>query len=71
MIVGNYKYGISSLPNDCLAYKDGYRYGSYTENINDRNDIHITEWFKELDEVQRFVNANREYGSPQKIHCRK
>ena len=34
MVIGNYKYGISYLPDNCIAYRDGYRYGAYKENIN-------------------------------------
>lgn len=33
MIVGNYEYGISYLPDNCMAYRDGYRYGAYKENM--------------------------------------
>lgn len=29
MTVNKIKYGISYLPEDCLAYKDGYRYGAF------------------------------------------
>lgn len=35
MVIGNYKYGISRLPDDCMAYKDGYKYGAYKESIQD------------------------------------
>lgn len=62
MVVGNYKYGISILPDDCIAYSDGYRYGAYKQNLQDRNDMHITEFFKTKEEIQIFVNKNREYG---------
>ena len=62
MIVGNYEYGLSYLPDNCMAYRDGYRYGAYKQNINDKNDAHITEWFKTKDEIQKFVNQHREYG---------
>ena len=62
MVVGKYKYGISILPDDCIAYKDGYRYGAYKQNIEDKDDMHITEWFKTKDEIQAFVNENKEYG---------
>lgn len=62
MVIGNYKYGISRLPDDCMAYKDGYKYGAYKESINDKNDAHITGWFKTKDEIQKFVNKHREYG---------
>mgnify|MGYP000143295026 CR=1 FL=1 len=34
MVIGNYKYGISYLPDNCIDYRDGYRYGAYKENIN-------------------------------------
>ena len=53
MVIGNYEYGISYLPDNCMAYKDGYRYGAYKENINDKNDAHITEWFKTKDEIHK------------------
>ena len=49
MVIGNYKYGISYLPDNCMAYKDGYRYGAYKVNLNNKNDMHITEWFKTKD----------------------
>lgn len=62
MIVNNYKYGIGVLPKDCIAYSDGYRYGAYKQNLNDKNDMHIVEFFKTRDEIQNFVNQNREYG---------
>lgn len=62
MVVGNYKYGISILPDDCIAYSDGYRYGAYKQNLQDRNDMHITDFFKTKEEIQKFVNKNREYG---------
>lgn len=62
MIVGNYEYGISYLPDNCMAYRDGYRYAAYKENINDKNDAHITEWFKTKNEIQKFVNQHIEYG---------
>ena len=62
MVIGNYKYVISYLPDHCMAYRDGYRYGAYKQNINNKNDVHITEWFKTKDEIQKFVNQHREYG---------
>lgn len=62
MVVGNYKYGISILPDDCIAYSDGYKYGAYKQNLQDKNDMHITEFFKTKEEIQKFVNKNREYG---------
>lgn len=62
MIVNNYKYGISILPENCIAYKDGYRFGAYKQSLKDKNDLHITEWFKTEEEIQKFVNENREYG---------
>lgn len=42
--------------------RDGYRCGAYKENINNKNDAHITAWFKTKDKVQKFVNEYREYG---------
>ena len=62
MIVNNYKYGISLLPDNCIAYKDGYRYGAYKQNLSDTNDMHITEFLKTKDDIQNFVNKNKEYG---------
>lgn len=62
MVVGNYKYGISILPDDCIAYSDGYRYGAYKQNLQDKNNMRITEFFKTKEEIQKFVNKNREYG---------
>ena len=58
MIVNEYKYGISLLP----AYRNGYRYGAYKQNLQDKNDMHITEFFKTEKEVQKFVNHNKEHG---------
>ncbi len=62
MIVNGYKYGISLLPDNCIAYRDGYRYGAYKQNLQDKNDMHITEFFKTEKEVQKFVNHNKKYG---------
>lgn len=62
MTVGNYKYGISLLPANCIAYRDGYRYGAYKQNLQDKDDMHITEFFKTEKEAQKFVNHNKEYG---------
>lgn len=62
MIIDNIKYGISLLPDDCIAYKDGYRYGAYKQNLNDKSDMHITEFFKTEEEIQKFVNNNPKYG---------
>ena len=62
MIVNGYKYGISLLPENCIAYRDGYRYGAYKQNLQDKDDMHITEFFKTEKEVQKFVNHNKEYG---------
>ena len=62
MVIGNYKYGISYLQDNCIAYRDGYRYVAYKENINNNNNVHIKEWFKTKDEIQKFVNQHREYG---------
>lgn len=61
MTINNYKYGISLLPIDCIAYKDGYRYGAYKQNLQNKNDMHITEFFKTKEEIQNFVNVNTEY----------
>lgn len=62
MIKNNIKYGISLLPENCIAYKDGYRYGAYKQNLQDKNDMHIVDFFKTKEEVQKFVNNNIEYG---------
>lgn len=62
MIVNNYKYGISLLPENTIPYRNGYRYGAYKQNITDKNDMHITEFFKTKEEIQNFVNHNSEYG---------
>lgn len=62
MTINNMKYGISTLPENCMAFKDGYRYGAYRQNLNDKNDMHIVEFFKTEKEIQTFVNNNREYG---------
>lgn len=62
MTIDNFKYGISILPENCFPYSEGYRYGAYKQNLNDKNDMHITEFFKTKEEVQTFVNENREYG---------
>ena len=62
MIIKNIKYGICILPDNCIAYSDGYRYGAYKENLDNKRDTHILEFFKTKEEVQKFVNANKEYG---------
>lgn len=63
MIVDNYKYGISLLPNDCIAYKSGdCRFGAYKQNLQNKDDMHIVEFFKTKEEVQLFVNTNKQYG---------
>lgn len=53
MTVDNYKYGISLLPDDCMAYRDGYRYGAYKQNINNKEDMHITEFSREKRKYKR------------------
>lgn len=62
MIINNIKYGISTLLENCMAFKDGYKYGAYRQNLNDKNDMHIVEFFKTEEEIQKFVNENKEYG---------
>lgn len=62
MTIKNIKYGISILPENCIAYKDSYRYGAYRQNLDDKNDDHVIEFFKTKEDVQMFVNNNREYG---------
>lgn len=62
MIVDNYKYGISILPEECIVYKSGgYRYGAYKQNLQNKDDIHIVEFFKTKEEKQLFVNSNKQY----------
>ena len=61
MTIDKMEYGISYLPENCLAYKDGYRYGAYWKNTETK-EMNIVEFFKALDEVQQFVNCHREYG---------
>ena len=51
--------GISILPGNCQAYRDGYRFGAYEERGGEE---HIVEFFKEPDEIQLFVNEHPEYG---------
>ena len=67
MVVNGYRYGISLLPDNCIAYREGYRYGAYKQNLQDKGDMHITEFFKSKDEIQEFkddlpeqVDANEE-----------
>ncbi len=62
MIVCGFKYGISILPGNCIPYKEGYRYGAYRVELDNPNNMHITEFFKTKEEIQIFVNNNREYG---------
>ena len=62
MVVNGYRYGISLLPDNCIAYREGYRYGAYKQNLQDKGDMHITEFFKTKKEIQTFVNDNKEYG---------
>lgn len=61
MVIDGIKYGISYLPDGCMAYRDGYRYAAYKANVNDRDSMHITGWFKVKEEIQAFVNKHREY----------
>ena len=61
MTIKNVKYGICVLPENCIAYSDGYKYGAYQENLDNKRDAHIVEFFKTKEEVQLFVNANKEY----------
>ena len=62
MVVNKIKYGICYLPEGCLAYKDGYRYGAYEQDTENARNTHIVEFFKTLDDVQEFVNVHTEYG---------
>lgn len=62
MIKNNIKYGISLLPKNCFPFQEGYRYGAYKQNLQDKDDMHITEFFKTKEEIQDFVNINTEYG---------
>ena len=52
------KVGISILPGNCQAYRDGYRYGAYEERGGEE---HIVEFFKTPDEIQVYVNSHPEY----------
>lgn len=62
MTVGNYHFGVSYLPEDCLAYEDGYRFASFKKNLYKRSAVEITAFFRTVEEVRAFVNSNREYG---------
>jgi hypothetical protein len=62
MIIKTIQYGISLLPENCLAYKDGYRYGAYKQDLQNKDNMHIVEFFKTQEEIQTFVNNNKEYG---------
>ncbi len=62
MVKNGIKYGISYLPKNCIAYRDGYRYGAYREECGKPETGHITAWFKTRNEIQTFVNKNPEYG---------
>ncbi|MSA02180.1 hypothetical protein GKG47_09025 [Lactonifactor sp. BIOML-A3] len=61
MIKNNIKYGISLLPENCLPYREGYRYGAYKQDLK-TSESHITEFFKTKEDIQTFVNNNRQYG---------
>ncbi len=61
MTVNGIRYGISVLPEDCMAYADGYRFGAYRYGLTTK-ETHVTEFFRTRDEIQAFVNANPEYG---------
>lgn len=54
------KKGISILPPGNSPYREGYRYGAYT--VDDNEEMHIVEFFKTTDEIQKFVNENPEFG---------
>lgn len=62
MTIGSVQYGIGYLPKNCLAYSDGYRYGAYRKSLKNKSDMHIVEFFKTENEIQKFVNTNPEYG---------
>lgn len=47
------KYGISVLPEDCLAYADGFRFGAY-KAVPD-GETTVVEFFKTEDEIREFV----------------
>lgn len=61
MIIENVKYGICQIPENSMAYNDGYIYGAYRQNLGDKMDDHVLEFFKTKEEVQIFVNNNKEY----------
>ena len=59
MTINGITYGISILPTNCFPYYEGYRYGAY--RIKD-GESHIIEFFKDRDEIQKWVNEHPEYG---------
>lgn len=61
MTVDGIKYGISTLPENCMAYANGYRFGAYRQTIPD-GETSVTEFFKTESEIQVFVNEHPEYG---------
>ena len=61
MIISNYEYGICELPENCMAYKEGYRYAAYRQNIRKKEDTKMPEFFKTWDEVEIFLGKNKEY----------
>lgn len=66
MIVSNVQYGISILPEDCMAYADGYRFAAYKLDLKTR-ETRIPEFFKTESEIQAFVNANPHYGNGKEV----
>lgn len=64
MIISNYEYGICLLPKDCMAYKDGYRYGAYRHNREKNGETKITAFLKTLEDVSVFLSENMEYINP-------
>lgn len=61
MVKNGTRYGISILPENTLPYADGYLYGAFEADL-ETGETHVKDFFKDLGEVQAFVNANPVYG---------
>ena len=55
--------GISILPDNCMAWQEGYRYGAYEE---DEKVKRVVDFFRTHEEIQAFVNEHPEFGRQQK-----
>lgn len=53
------KYGISILPEDCLAYRDGFRFGAY-KAVPD-GETTVVEFFKTKEEIREFVAGHPQF----------